>query len=62
MEFVQLCPRVGTNWLDRFKEYRKKDKDKDRAKCLEHMKEFVDSFKERIDAMEKRRVDHNGPQ
>jgi hypothetical protein len=49
-------------YLDRFKEYRKKDKDKDRAKCLEHMKEFVDSFKERIDAMEKRRVDHNGPQ
>nr|HDM99614.1 metal-dependent transcriptional regulator [Deltaproteobacteria bacterium] len=60
MEFVQSCPRVGTNWLDRFDEYGKKDKN--RAKCLEHMKEFVDDFKEKIEAMEKRRGDHNGPQ
>ncbi len=60
MEFVQSCPRVGTNWLDHFDEYGKKDKN--RAKCLEHMKEFVDDFKEKIEAMEKRRGDHNGPQ
>ena len=59
MEFVQLCPRVGTKWLDRFKEYRKKDKKG--AKCLKHMKEFVDDFQEKIDAIEKRRVNHNGP-
>jgi DtxR family Mn-dependent transcriptional regulator len=50
MEFVQSCPRAGSNWLDRFEKYSVEGRD--RAKCLEHMKEFVDGFKEKIDAME----------
>ncbi len=50
MEFVQSCPRAGANWLDRFETYAVEGRD--RAKCLEHMKEFVGGFKEKIDAME----------
>jgi len=50
MEFVQSCPRAGANWLDRFDKYTVQGRDG--AKCLEHMKEFVDGFKEKIDAME----------
>jgi DtxR family Mn-dependent transcriptional regulator len=58
MEFVQSCPRAGTNWLNRFEKY--PEQSRDRAKCLEHMKEFVDGFKEKIDAMEKRKENYNG--
>ena len=50
MEFVQLCPRAGVSWLDRFEEYRLHGKDKE--KCLEHMKEFANGFKGEIKAME----------
>ena len=60
MEFVQSCPRAGTTWLDRFEKYT--EQGRDRAKCLEHMKEFVDGFKEKIDAMENREEDYNGSQ
>ena len=52
MEFVQSCPRAGVTWLDRFDGYTVQGRD--RAKCLEHMKEFADGFKEKIDAMENR--------
>ena len=52
MEFVQSCPRAGANWLGRFEKYTVEGRD--RAKCLEHMKEFADGFKEKIDAMENR--------
>jgi DtxR family Mn-dependent transcriptional regulator len=60
MEFVQSCPRAGANWLDRFDKYT--EQGRDRAKCLEHMKEFVDGFKETIDAMENREENYNGSQ
>jgi DtxR family Mn-dependent transcriptional regulator len=60
MEFVQSCPRAGANWLDRFDKYTVQGRD--RAKCLEHMKEFADGFKEKIDAMENREGNHNGSQ
>jgi DtxR family Mn-dependent transcriptional regulator len=50
MEFVQSCPRAGANWLQRFDKYAVEGRN--RAKCLEHMKEFVDGFKEKIDTME----------
>ena len=50
MEFVQSCPRAGANWLDRFDTFAKEGRD--RAKCMEHMKEFFDGFKERLDTIE----------
>jgi len=52
MEFVQSCPRAGANWLDRFNKYTAQGREG--AKCLEHMKEFVDGFKGKIDAIENR--------
>ena len=52
MEFIQSCPRAGANWLDRFDKYTVEGRD--RAKCLNHMKEFADGFKEKIDTMENR--------
>jgi len=58
MEFLQSCPRAGANWLERFDEYRVKGLD--RAKCLDHMKDFADGFKERMEAMEKTGDRNNG--
>ena len=58
MEFVQSCPRAGATWLDRFENYT--EQGRNRAKCLEHMKEFVDGFKEKIDVMENREENYNG--
>ena len=52
MEFVQSCPRAGANWLERFERYAVEGRD--RTECLEHMKEFVDGLKEKIDTMENR--------
>ena len=60
MEFVQSCPRAGANWLDRFEEYRVRGLD--RARCLEHMKDFADGFKERMEVMEEGAVKDDGPQ
>jgi DtxR family Mn-dependent transcriptional regulator len=60
MEFVQSCPRAGANWLDRFDTYTEQGRDK--TKCIEHMKQFVDGFKEKIDAMENREDNGNSSQ
>ncbi|MBW1802851.1 MAG: metal-dependent transcriptional regulator [Deltaproteobacteria bacterium] len=60
MAFVQSCPRTGANWLDRFEEYRVRGLD--RARCLEHMKDFADGFKERMEVMEEGEVKNDGPQ
>ena len=60
MEFVQSCPRAGLNWLDRFEEYRLEGRD--REKCLEHMKEFADEFRDRMDTMEEGGTKSNGAQ
>ena len=60
MAFVQSCPRAGANWLDRFKEYCRKDKNG--AKCLGHMKEFAYEFKEKIEAMKNMEGNHDGSQ
>ena len=60
MEFVQSCPRAGLNWLERFEEYRLHGKDSE--KCLEHMKEFADEFKERMDTIEEGEGKSNGAQ
>ena len=59
MEFIQSCPRAGANWLERFEEYRVRGLD--RARCLEHMKDFADGFKERMEAMEEEEVKNDGP-
>ena len=50
MEFIQICPRAGSNFLDYFHEYRMHGQERD--KCIERMKEFADGFKGDIKAME----------
>ena len=60
MEFIQSCPRAGANWLERFEEYRQKGRGKE--KCLEHMKEFVGKFKDRIEIIEEMKDKNDGAQ
>ncbi len=50
MEFIQVCPRVGLDWLKYFDEYRLHGHKLD--KCLARMKEFAGGFKVRIKTME----------
>jgi len=50
MEFIQICPRAGSNFLDYFHEYRMHGQERDR--CIERMKEFANGFKDRINTME----------
>lgn len=50
MEFIQMCPRAGSNFLDYFHEYRMCGKERD--KCIERMKEFANGFKGQIKTME----------
>jgi DtxR family Mn-dependent transcriptional regulator len=51
MEFINSCPRGGASWLDYFDEYRRHGQIKER--CLEHMKEFAEEYKNKIKEMEK---------
>lgn len=60
MEFIQSCPRAGLSWLDRFEEYRLHGRDKE--KCLEHMKEFTDEFKGKMETIEEGENKTNGSQ
>ena len=60
MEFIQSCPRTGANWLERFEEYRLHGRG--RGKCLEHMKEFANGFKERMEDMEEMEDKNDGSQ
>ena len=53
MEFIENCPRSGSDWLDLFNEYRRHEMP--REKCLEKMKDFVDKYSAKIRAMEKER-------
>jgi len=50
MEFIQICPRAGSNFLDYFHEYRLHGQEED--KCIERMKEFANGFKGQIKTME----------
>ena len=50
MEFIQMCPRAGSNFLDYFHEYRLHGQEQD--KCIERMKEFAYGFKGQIKTME----------
>ncbi len=53
MEFIENCPRSGTDWLDLFDEYRKHGTQKDQ--CLERMKKFAAEYTAKIEEMEKER-------
>ena len=53
MEFIENCPRSGSDWLDLFSEYRRQEMP--REKCLEKMKDFVDKYSAKIKAMERER-------
>lgn len=46
MEFLQVCPRAGSAWLDYFDEYRMQGKN--REKCIERMKKFANGFENNI--------------
>ena len=53
MEFIENCPRSGSDWLDLFGEYRRHEIP--REKCLERMKDFVDKYSAKIKSMERER-------
>jgi DtxR family Mn-dependent transcriptional regulator len=60
MEFIQSCPRAGTNFLERFEDFRLHGKGS--ARCIEHMKGFSEGFKKEMEAMEKIGDKSDGPQ
>jgi DtxR family Mn-dependent transcriptional regulator len=49
MEFIQLCPRTGEGWLDRFEEYKRNGRSPE--KCQERVDQFSCEFRERIDSL-----------
>ncbi len=53
MEFIENCPRSGSDWLDLFNEYRRHEMP--REKCLERMKDFADKYSAKIESMERER-------
>ena len=50
MEFIESCPRGGSDWLLRFDEYQKHGRDED--KCLERMKHFEKRYGAEIKKLE----------
>ena len=50
MEFVQSCPRTGSNWLSHFNEFREQGRRSDR--CLERMEAFSDDLRNQLDMIE----------
>ena len=50
MEFVQSCPRVGSNWFNYFDEFREHGRSADR--CLERMDAFSDGLRGQIEVMD----------
>jgi len=53
MEFVETCPRGGSDWLLNFDQYRKYGRDED--KCLERMKHFEKQYGAEITKLEDKR-------
>jgi len=51
IEFVEFCPRAGADWLEYFKKYRRGENS--REECLNHMKEFVDNFYDKVSLLDK---------
>ena len=45
MAFIQVCPRVGENWIERFEEYRREPWSPD--KCVKQSEQFSCEFRER---------------
>ena len=58
MEFIEACPRGGTNWLEYFDEYRVHGQPKD--KCLERMKQFAKEYNAKIKEMESLKIEGEG--
>jgi DtxR family Mn-dependent transcriptional regulator len=54
MEFIESCPRGGSDWLQHFDEYTEHGRIKDKQKCLEKMKEFAREYNATIKEMEKK--------
>jgi DtxR family Mn-dependent transcriptional regulator len=54
MAFMQVCPRVGENWLEHFVEYRRERWTSE--KCIAQSGEFSCEFKERLHCLEKNPV------
>ncbi len=51
MGFIQVCPRVGENWLVRFEEYRNEQWNPE--KCIAHSESFSCEFAKRTEALAK---------
>ncbi|MDO9529183.1 MAG: metal-dependent transcriptional regulator [Syntrophales bacterium] len=50
MEFVENCPRSGSDWLQRFNDYQQHGRVDD--KCLAQMKNFAEQYSARIKELE----------
>ena len=50
IQFMQVCPRIGPDWLQYFNEYCKGGSSKD--ECLERMKEFMEVYADKIQEIE----------
>ena len=53
MAFIQACPRVGEDWLERFEEYRREPWSPD--KCVRQSERFSCEFMERTASLERDR-------
>ncbi|MBW2708450.1 MAG: metal-dependent transcriptional regulator [Deltaproteobacteria bacterium] len=53
MAFIQACPRVGEDWLERFEEYRREPWSPD--KCVRQSEQFSCEFMERTASLERDR-------
>ena len=53
MEFVEDCPRGGSDWLQRFDEYQQHGRVDDN--CLERMKNFAKRYNARIEDLESKK-------
>ncbi len=49
MEFLEVCPRAGSGWLEYFDEYCRGGRK--REECLKHMKGFIDEYSNRLKKM-----------
>lgn len=50
VEFIETCPRGGSDWLHRFDQYQKHGRDE--ARCLEQMKVFEERFDAEVKRLE----------
>jgi DtxR family Mn-dependent transcriptional regulator len=51
MDFIQACPRTGSDWLNHFKEYRLHGMSEDR--CREHIRSFSNRLDRNIELIKK---------